>query len=148
MDHSIKKSIVVPYRGAKGRIVKDAYVVLYRIVEEEDLADSDAPSQNYLRYIEKLLTKAGYNVEIQTSTYIDTKTGNQVKGSMLVDKNYGGNFYHIIINGHLPYFEHGQNNPIALRKLKVGDCVKVIKHKRDLQKIDSPEFIKEEPLES
>ena len=141
MDYSIKKSTVVPYRDAKWRIVKDAYVVLYKIVEEEDLVDSDAPSQDYLEYFEKLLTKAGYDVEIQTSTYIDTKTGNQVKSSMLVDKGYGGSFYHIIINGHLPHFEHGQNNPLALRKPKVGDCVKVIKHKRDLQKIDSPEFL-------
>ena len=135
--NTIKAGKTYPYKDDNGEIIKDAYVVISKKIEKIDI--EDLSSQNYLEISKKLLTHADYNVEIHTVTYKDTKTGKLVRGSILVDKDDLNIFYHFIINGHLPSFKHDSENPL-LKKVNIGDYIKIIKHKKDLPFIKSPEF--------
>jgi len=138
-NHKLK----TPYVDIQGKEIEGAYVVFDREIGEENIVEVNA--QTYLEFFEKLLNKAGYNVEIQTGHYRDTTTGKLVTGSILVDKDDPEIFYHFIINGHIPNVEHGEDNPFKLLKPNADDYVRIIQHRRNFQDIDSPEFTTPDP---
>jgi len=127
------------YRDVQGRVLEGVNVALDQMVQESDLNGSNTP-QNYLELFVQLLNKSGYNVEIQTSSYFDFTLNQRVTGSILVNKDNPNIFYHLIVNGGLLEFKHGEESPYVLRGPQLGDYMKVVEHQRDLPEINSVEF--------
>lgn len=109
------------YRDIDGSVVKDAYVALDYSIKESDMARQGA-KKDYLSFAKERLRQLGHNVDIETRIY------NGVKARMLVNKDDPNRHFHILINGKLPEFKDGGENPAALLYLKEGATLQVIEH--------------------
>src|SRR3989338_66220 len=124
-----------------GRVIDGVYVAF-----EGKIGQINADAGSYLQFIKNILIQEGYSVEIVAETYFDPELKRNVRGSRIVDMDNPKMHYHIIINGKLPDYKNGEDNPLALRNPMAGDYVKILRHNEDMPYIDSPEFRNENPL--
>lgn len=109
------------YRDIDGSVVKDMHVALDYSIKESDMAGQGA-KKDYLSFAKERLRQLGHNVDIETRTY------NGVKARILVNKDNPNRYFHILINGKLPEFKDGGENPAALLYLEKGATLQIVEH--------------------